>query len=56
MKAQSIMCKFVDCPEPLLLAYTKSEGSYQNLEASPLREHDQLKDAFAFMYQNLTSW
>ena len=59
MKAQSLMCKFVDCPEPLLLA-TQSvdgeEGSDQTLEASPLCEHDQLKDAFADMYQTLNSW
>ena len=32
------------------------EGSDQALEASPLREHDQLKDAFADMYQTLNSW
>ena len=32
------------------------EGSDQTLEASPLREHDQLKDAFADMYQILNSW
>ena len=32
------------------------EGSDQTLEASPLREHDQLKDAFADMYQTLNSW
>ena len=32
------------------------EGSDQTLEASPLREHDQLKDAFADMYQALNSW
>ena len=32
------------------------EGSDQALEASPLREHDQLYDAFADMYQTLNSW
>ena len=59
MKAQSLMCKFVDC-QSLCYSHTQSvdgeEGSDQTLEASPLREHDQLKDAFVDMYQTLNSW
>ena len=28
----------------------------RDLEANPLREHEQLKDASAYIYQNLMSW
>ena len=28
----------------------------RDLEANPLREHEQLKDASAYIYKNLMSW
>ena len=59
MKSQSL-CANLLTAQSLCYSHTQSvdgeEGSDQTLEASPLREHDQLKDAFADMYQTLNSW